>query len=112
MQAYLDDTGGSWAKGDLLGKVGGAFGSSATQHGSQESTLHSFHTELLHHGFVLVGLPYAWQGQMGHEEVSGGTSYGANSIAGAVGQAAAQRQRVGGGPFLGLPHRPTGQQAG
>ncbi|MBC8083462.1 MAG: NAD(P)H:quinone oxidoreductase [Hymenobacter sp.] len=86
MQAYMDSTGGLWAKGALVGKVGGAFVSTATQHGGQETTLRSFHTELLHHGFVIVGLPYAWQGQMGHEEVTGGTPYGASTVAGGQGE--------------------------
>ncbi|MBC6990932.1 NAD(P)H:quinone oxidoreductase [Hymenobacter sp. BT491] len=86
MQAYLDSTGGLWAKGALVGKVGGVFVSTATQHGGQETTIRSFHTELLHHGFVIVGLPYAWQGQMGHEEVTGGTPYGASTVAGGQGE--------------------------
>lgn len=86
MQAFMDSTGGLWARGALVGKVGSAFVSTATQHGGQETTLRSFHTELLHHGFVIVGLPYAWQGQMGHEEVTGGTPYGASTVAGGQGE--------------------------
>jgi NAD(P)H dehydrogenase (quinone) len=86
MQAYLDSTGGLWATGALVGKVGGVFVSTATQHGGQETTIRSFHTELLHHGFVIVGLPYAWQGQMGHEEVTGGTPYGASTVTGGQGE--------------------------
>ncbi|MBJ6108821.1 NAD(P)H:quinone oxidoreductase [Hymenobacter sp. BT523] len=86
MQAFMDSTGGLWASGALIGKVGGVFVSTATQHGGQETTIRSFHTELLHHGFVIVGLPYAWQGQMGHEEVTGGTPYGASTVAGGQGE--------------------------
>lgn len=86
MQAYLDATGGLWASGALLGKVGGAFVGTATQHGGQETTIRSLHTELLHHGFVIVGLPYAWQGQMGHEHVTGGTPYGASTVTGGRGE--------------------------
>jgi NAD(P)H dehydrogenase (quinone) len=86
MQAFMDSTGGLWARGALVGKVGSAFVSTATQHGGQETTLRAFHTELLHHGFVIVGLPYAWQGQMGHEEVTGGTPYGASTVAGGQGE--------------------------
>lgn len=81
MRAFLDATGGLWAKGALVGKVGSVFTSSATQHGGQESTILSFHTTLLHHGMVLVGLPYAFQGQMGVAEVKGGSPYGASTIA-------------------------------
>jgi NAD(P)H dehydrogenase (quinone) len=86
IQAYMESTGALWAKGALVGKVGGAFVSTATQHGGQETTIRALHTELLHHGMVLVGLPYAWQGQMGHEEVSGGTPYGASTVAGGQGE--------------------------
>ncbi len=86
MQSYMDSTGGLWAKGALVGKVGGVFVSTATQHGGQETTIRAFHTELLHHGFVIVGLPYAWQGQMGHEDVTGGTPYGASTVAGGKGE--------------------------
>lgn len=81
MRAFLDATGGLWAKGALVGKVGSVFTSSATQHGGQESTILSFHTTLLHHGMVIVGLPYAFQGQMGVAEVKGGSPYGASTIA-------------------------------
>ena len=85
MKNFLDQTGGLWAKGALVGKVGSTMSSSATQHGGQESTNLSFHTVLLHHGMVVVGLPYAFQGQMGVEEVKGGTPYGASTIAGGDG---------------------------
>jgi NAD(P)H dehydrogenase (quinone) len=86
IQAYLDSTGSLFAKGALIGKAGGAFVSTATQHGGQETTLRALHTTLLHHGMVIVGLPYAWQGQMGHEEVTGGTPYGASTVAGGQGE--------------------------
>ena len=86
VQAYLDSTGALWARGALVGKVGGAFVSTATQHGGQETTLRALHTALLHHGLVIAGLPYAWQGQMGHEEVTGGTPYGASTVAGGQGE--------------------------
>lgn len=86
IQAYLDSTGALWAEGKLVGKVGGCFVSTATQHGGQETTLRALQTELMHHGMVIVGLPYAWQGQMGHHEVTGGTPYGASTVAGGQGE--------------------------
>jgi NAD(P)H dehydrogenase (quinone) len=81
MKNFLDQTGKLWFEGKLIGKVGSVFASSATQHGGQESTILNFHTVLLHHGMVLVGLPYSWQGQMGVTEVTGGSPYGASTIA-------------------------------
>jgi NAD(P)H dehydrogenase (quinone) len=101
MQAYMDSTGGLWAKGALVGKVGGAFVSTATQHGGQETTLRAFHTELLHHGFVIVGLPYAWQGQMGHEDVTGGTPYGASTVTGGQGERMPSANELEGARFQG-----------
>jgi NAD(P)H dehydrogenase (quinone) len=86
MRQFLDATGQLWAKGALVGKVGSVFTSSATQHGGQESTILSFHITLLHHGFVLVGLPYAFQGQMRIDEITGGSPYGASTIAGGSGE--------------------------
>jgi NAD(P)H dehydrogenase (quinone) len=80
MKNFLDQAGGLWASGKLVGKVGAAFTSTATQHGGQESTLLSTHTVLLHLGFIIVGLPYSWAGQMGVKEVSGGSPYGASTI--------------------------------
>ena len=80
MRNFWDQTGGLWAQGKLVGKVGSVFTSSATQHGGQESTILSFIPTLLHHGMVVVGLPYAFQGQMGVEEVKGGSPYGASTI--------------------------------
>lgn len=86
MRQFLDATGQLWAQGALVGKVGGVFTSSATQHGGQESTILSFHASLLHHGFIIVGLPYAFQGQMRIDEVTGGSPYGATTIAGGSGE--------------------------
>jgi NAD(P)H dehydrogenase (quinone) len=80
MKTFLDQTGGLWARGALVGKVGSVFTSTATQHGGQESTILSTHTVLLHHGMVIVGLPYAFQGQVGVEAVKGGSPYGASTI--------------------------------
>jgi len=85
MRQFLDSTGQLWAKGSLVGKVGSVFASSATQHGGQESTILTFHVTLLHQGFVIVGLPYAFQGQMRIDEVTGGSPYGATTIAGGDG---------------------------
>jgi len=86
MRQFLDATGQLWAQGTLVGKVGSVFTSSATQHGGQESTILSFHISLLHHGFVIVGLPYAFQGQMRIDEITGGSPYGASTIAGGSGE--------------------------
>ena len=80
MAAFWDQTGGLWAKGALVGKVGGVFTSTATQHGGQETTIMSTITQLLHHGMVIVGLPYAWAGQMKLDEITGGSPYGATTI--------------------------------
>ena len=85
MRQFLDATGGLWANGTMVGKPGGVFTSSATQHGGQESTILSFHTYLLHQGMVVVGLPYAFQGQMRLDEITGGSPYGASTIAGGDG---------------------------
>lgn len=86
MRNFLDQTGGLWMKGALVGKVGSVFTSTATQHGGQESTILSFHTTLLHQGMVIVGLPYAAQGQMRIDEITGGSPYGAGTIAGGDGK--------------------------
>jgi NAD(P)H dehydrogenase (quinone) len=80
MRNFLDQTGGLWFAGKLIGKVGSVFTSTATQHGGQESTILSFHTTLLHHGMVIVGLPYSAADQMGVSEVRGGSPYGASTI--------------------------------
>lgn len=86
MAAFLDQTGGLWARGALNGKVGGAFTSTATQHGGQEATLFSIIANLLHFGMVVVGLPYSHAGQMTLDEIVGGSPYGATTIAGGQGQ--------------------------
>lgn len=86
MRQFLDATGQLWAKGALVGKVGSVFTSSATQHGGQESTILSFHTTLLHHGMVIVGLPYSFQGQTRVDEITGGSPYGASTIVGGKGE--------------------------
>lgn len=80
MRNFIDQTGALWAKGALIGKVGSVFTSSATQHGGQESTLLGFIPTLMHHGMVVVGLPYAYQGQMTMDEIVGGSPYGASTI--------------------------------
>jgi len=85
MAAFLDQAGGLWASGVLNGKVGGAFTSSATQHGGNETTLFSIIANLLHFGFVIVGLPYSHAGQMTLDEIVGGAPYGATTIAGSDG---------------------------
>jgi NAD(P)H dehydrogenase (quinone) len=85
MRQFLDATGQLWANGSLVGKVGSVFTSTATQHGGQESTILTFHVTLLHHGFIVVGLPYAFQGQMRIDEITGGSPYGASTIAGGDG---------------------------
>jgi NAD(P)H dehydrogenase (quinone) len=86
MASFLDQAGGLWAKGALNGKVGGAFTSTATQHGGQETTLFSIITNLLHFGMVVVGLDYGHAGQMTIDEITGGSPYGATTIAGGTGQ--------------------------
>jgi NAD(P)H dehydrogenase (quinone) len=85
MRQFLDATGQLWANGSLVGKVGSVFTSTATQHGGQESTILTFHVTLLHHGLIVVGLPYAFQGQMRLDEITGGSPYGASTIAGGDG---------------------------
>lgn len=85
MRNFLDQTGGLWAKGGLIGKVGSVFASTATQHGGQETTLTSFHTTLLHHGMVVVGVPYSEARQTTITEITGGSPYGATTITGGDG---------------------------
>src|SRR3954465_4962075 len=106
MAAFLDRTGGLWARGALNGKVGAAFTSTATQHGGQETTLFSLITNLLHFGMVVVGLPYSFQGQMRLDEVTGGAPYGATTIAGGDGSRQPKRYRTGRGT---LPRPPRGR---
>ena len=86
MRQFLDATGQLWLKGALVGKVGSVFTSSNTQHGGQESTILSFHITLLHQGMIIVGLPYTFQGQMRIDEITGGSPYGASTIAGSRGE--------------------------
>ncbi|ABK12863.1 NAD(P)H:quinone oxidoreductase [Burkholderia orbicola] len=85
MRTFLDQTGGLWMKGALVGKIGSVFASTGTQHGGQETTITSFHTTLLHHGMVIVGVPYACSGLVNMSEITGGTPYGATTLAGADG---------------------------
>ncbi|RPJ16845.1 MAG: NAD(P)H:quinone oxidoreductase [Deltaproteobacteria bacterium] len=82
MRNFLDQTGGLWMQGALVGKLGSVFTSTASQHGGQETTITSFHTTLLHHGMLIVGVPYAEQRLLTMSEISGGTPYGASTLAG------------------------------
>lgn len=101
MKNFLDQTGGLWFGGKLIGKVASVFTSTATQHGGQESTILSTHTVLLHHGMVIVGLPYSWQGQMGVKEVTGGSPYGASTIADGDGSRQPSANELAGARFQG-----------
>src|SRR5574340_680161 len=85
MRNFLDQTGGLWLKGALIGKVGSVFVSTASQHGGQETTITSFHSTLLHHGMIIVGVPYSEQRLLTMTEITGGTPYGASTLAGADG---------------------------
>ena len=98
---FLDQTGGLWVKGSLVGKVGSVFSSTATQHGGQEATILTFHPVLFHLGFVVVGLPYSFQGQMGVSEVMGNTPYGASTIAGGDGSRQPSQVELDGVHFQG-----------
>ena len=101
MKNFLDQTGALWAQGKLVGKVGSVFTASATQHGGQESTLLTFHPVLLHHGMVVVGLPYAFAGQMGVTEVMGNSPYGASTIAGGDGSRQPSEVELAGARYQG-----------
>ena len=101
MRQFLDSTGGLWMQGALVGKPGSVFTSSATQHGGQESTILSFHTTLLHQGMIVVGLPYAFAGQMGFAEVTGGSPYGASTITGGQGERMPSANELAGARFQG-----------
>ncbi len=101
MKNFLDQTGALWFTGKLVGKVGSVFTSTATQHGGQESTILSTHTVLLHHGMVIVGLPYTFQGQMIQGEVSGGSPYGASTIAAGDGSRKPSDNELAGARFQG-----------
>ncbi len=101
MRQFLDATGQLWAKGALVGKVGSVFTSSNTQHGGQESTILSFHNTLLHHGMVVVGLPYAFQGQMAMDQITGCSPYGASTIAGGDGSRFPSENELAGARYQG-----------
>jgi len=101
MASFLDQAGGLWAKGALNGKVGGAFTSSAVQHGGQETTLFSIITNLLHFGLVIVGLDYGYAGQMTLDEVVGGAPYGATTIAGGDGSRQVSQKEIDGARYQG-----------
>ena len=101
MRQFLDGTGQLWMKGALVGKAGSVITSSNTQHGGQEATILSFHVTLLHHGMVVVGLPYAFAGQMNTSEISGCSPYGASTIAGADGSRSPSVNELAGARFQG-----------
>jgi len=101
MRTFLDQTGGLWMSGALVGKVGSVFASSATQHGGQESTILTFHPTLLHHGMVIVGLPYSEPRQIGLDQIKGGSPYGASTIAGAQGERMPSELELGMAKFQG-----------
>ena len=101
MRNFLDQTGGLWFNNALVGKVGSVFCSTNSQHGGQETTITSFHTTLLHHGMVIVGLPYTFAGNGEMGEISGGTPYGATTIAGADGSRMPSANELAGARFQG-----------
>ncbi|AQS83910.1 MAG: NAD(P)H:quinone oxidoreductase [Acetobacter aceti] len=101
MANFWDQTGGLWAKGALLGKVGAAFTSTASQHGGQETTLYSILSNLIHHGMVITGLPYSFQGQLTVDEVAGGSPYGATTIASGDGSRQPSVIELDGAKYLG-----------
>ncbi|MBC7202845.1 MAG: NAD(P)H:quinone oxidoreductase [Pusillimonas sp.] len=101
MKNFLDQTGGLWAQGKLVGKLGSVFTSTASQHGGQESTLLTFHTVLLHHGMCVVGLPYSFQGLADNSQLSGGTPYGASTIANGDGSRQPSENELEGARFQG-----------
>jgi NAD(P)H dehydrogenase (quinone) len=101
MRQFLDATGQLWMNGAWVGKVGSVFTSSNTQHGGQETTITSFHLTLLHHGMIVVGLPYAFQGQMRTDEITGCSPYGASTIAGGKGERLPSENELAGALFQG-----------
>jgi NAD(P)H dehydrogenase (quinone) len=101
MASFLDQAGGLWARGALHGKVGGAFTSTATQHGGQETTLFSIITNLMHFGMVIVGLDYGHAGQMTLDEITGGSPYGATTIAGGDGSRSPSENELTGARYQG-----------
>jgi NAD(P)H dehydrogenase (quinone) len=101
MRNFLDQTGGLWMKGALVGKVGSVFASTGTQHGGQETTIVSFHSTLLHQGMIIVGLPYAFPGLTNMNEISGGTPYGASTLANADGSRQPSANELDGARYQG-----------
>jgi NAD(P)H dehydrogenase (quinone) len=101
MRNFLDQTGGLWMKGALVGKVGSVFASTGTQHGGQETTITSFHTTLLHLGMIIVGLPYAFAGLTNMNEITGGTPYGASTLANADGSRQPSANELDGARYQG-----------
>ena len=101
MRNFLDQTGGLWMKGALVGKVGSVFTSTGTQHGGQETTITSFHSTLLHQGMVIVGLPYAFPGLTKMDEITGGSPYGASTLAGADGSRQPSANELDGARYQG-----------
>jgi NAD(P)H dehydrogenase (quinone) len=101
MRNFLDQTGPLWFANKLVGKVGSVFCSTSSQHGGQETTLTSFHTTLLHHGMIVVGLPYTFKGNMEMDEISGGTPYGATTMAGNDGKRMPSDNELAGARFQG-----------
>ncbi len=101
MRNFLDQTGGLWVQGALIGKVGSVFASTASQHGGQETTITSFHNTLLHHGMIVVGLPYSFAGNTVMDQVSGGTPYGATTLAGPDGSRQPSENELAGARFQG-----------
>lgn len=101
MANFWDQTGGLWFSGALVGKVGSVFASTATQHGGQETTIISTITNLLHHGMVIVGLPYSWAGQMDNSEITGGSPYGATTITNGDGSRMPSQNELEGAKFQG-----------
>lgn len=101
VRAFLDGTGDQWARGSLVGKIGSVMSSSATQHGGQESTILSTHITMLHHGMLIVGLPYTFQGQMRIDEITGGSPYGASTITGGQGERMPSKNELDAARFQG-----------
>lgn len=101
MRAFLDQAGGLWFTGALLGKIGGAFTATATQHGGQETTFQGLHNFFMHHGMPVVGLPYAFQGQSRLDEITGGSPYGASTITGSDGSRMPSENELDGARFQG-----------
>src|SRR6516164_6402829 len=101
MRNFLDQTGQLWAKGALIGKVASVFASTATQHGGQETTITSFHSTLLHHGMIIVGVPYSFAGLTRMDQVTGGTPYGATTLAGPDGSRQPTENELAGARFQG-----------